>query len=268
MLGFRSHHVETDHGRVHVLDSGGERTDLTPLVLLHGLSACAADYGPVLKHLRSSGRRLVVPDLPGHGLSGPLVVKDFEAARESLSQALAQVIDRPAVFFGNSLGGFAGVRYANEQPDRVSGLMLSSPGGAPIAEHELEGILEHFRPGDLAKARAFVDTVAGRSHWSHGILAWGARVRFEQPGVRDLLHHATTDDLLAPHELSGLEMPVLFVWGQKERLFGPEQYEFFRRHLPGHTAFEEPENFGHAPFLGQARTLAERIEEFVSELAE
>ena len=263
--GFASRYIETDQGYVHVLEGGARDAKEPPLVLLHGLSSCGVDYGPLLRHLRERERRLLLPDLPGHGLSSAIEGDGgFDEARESLGQALDQLLDRPAVVFGNSLGGFASIRYANRSPDRVEKLILSSPGGAPMSDAELSELLGNFRALDRADARAFIARVTARSHWSHAILALGMRARFEQPGVRDLLRLARSEDLLRPEELATLSMPVLLLWGREERLFTDREYAFFRDNLPGHAVVERPERFGHAPFLDRPRALATRIEQFAT----
>jgi pimeloyl-ACP methyl ester carboxylesterase len=37
------------------------------------------------------------------------------------------------VVFGNSMGGFLAIRFASRHPERVLGLMVNSPSGAPGA---------------------------------------------------------------------------------------------------------------------------------------
>jgi pimeloyl-ACP methyl ester carboxylesterase len=130
----------------------------------------------------------------------------------------------------------------------------------------LDALLAQFRPDSLPNARAFIDRIVTRPHWSHAILAWGVRARFEQPGVVDLLRLASTAELLAPAELAGLSMPVLLLWGRRERLFGATERDFFFEHLPAHSVREQPD-FGHAPFLDRPRELAQRIHAFARDLA-
>jgi pimeloyl-ACP methyl ester carboxylesterase len=249
-----------------MLELRSEHASSPPLVLLHGLSSCAVDYGPLLKYLRAHPRRLIIPDLPGHGLSQLHGVPDIEAGRRALNEALDRVLDEPAVVFGNSLGGAAGVRFANANPELVKGLILASPGGARVSAEALDALLAQFRPTDLAAARAFIDRISARPHWSHPVLAWAVRHRFEQPGVRELVEMASTKDMLTPEELTQLTMPILLLWGREEKLFGSTEHEFFRTHLPPHALLEEPEGFGHVPFLEHPRAVARRIEQFIREL--
>ncbi len=63
-------------------------------------------------------------------------------------------------------------------------------------------------------------------------------------------------------------MPVLLLWGKDERILPRDHLEFFRRHLPEHARFEEPEGFGHAPYLDDVDAVARRILSFTSEVHE
>ncbi len=46
-FGARSRMINTPEGTVHVLEMPG-RGKLAPVVLIHGLSSCALDYGPLI----------------------------------------------------------------------------------------------------------------------------------------------------------------------------------------------------------------------------
>jgi pimeloyl-ACP methyl ester carboxylesterase len=56
------------------------------------------------------------------------------------------------------------------------------------------------------------------------------------------------------------------MWGQSERILPLTAYNFFRRHLPGHARVQEPEGFGHSPFLERPNELARRILAFMTEV--
>jgi pimeloyl-ACP methyl ester carboxylesterase len=53
---------------LHVLDFEGYG-HLPPIMLLHGISSCAADYFSVILRLQQQSQRVVAVDLPGHGRS-------------------------------------------------------------------------------------------------------------------------------------------------------------------------------------------------------
>ena len=61
---------------------------------------------------------------------------------------------------------------------------------------------------------------------------------------------------------------MLLLWGRDERILPRYHLDFFRRHLPEHARFEEPEGFGHAPHLDDASALAHRILAFTADVHE
>src|SRR5262249_26968978 len=129
-LGYRAREVRG----VSLLEAEGRGT-LT-LVLLHGLGSRGADYLPLLARLRPYARRLIAPDFPGHGASPLTRTFDIATSTGTLVEALAEAIDERAIVYGNSLGGFAAIRFAATHPDRVAGLFLASPAGAPSSAQD------------------------------------------------------------------------------------------------------------------------------------
>jgi pimeloyl-ACP methyl ester carboxylesterase len=84
--------------------------------------------------------------------------------------------------------------------------------------------------------------------------------------VRGLLSSIAPDDMLRPEQLAALRMPVLLLWGRDERILPRAHLEFFRRHLPRHARFEEPEGLGHAPYLDDASAVARQILTFAADV--
>jgi pimeloyl-ACP methyl ester carboxylesterase len=261
--GLRSRFIATRVGRMHVLDSTGAGS-LPPIVMLHGLSANAICYAGLLKRFAPHTRRVLAPDMPAHGFSDTPVGGLNDAAMVS---ALSEVLDRvlsetnePAILVGNSMGGLAAVRYANARPERVAGLALVSPGGAPMPAAQFAQFLRTFEISTHREALDFVDAVfangAGvlRHAFAHGI-----RQRFTHPQLRQLLASITPEHMLSPSELSGLRMPLMLIWGREERVLPRTHLEFFRKHLPTHAEIEEWPNFGHIGFLEQPDALADRV---------
>jgi len=98
-----------------------------PVVLLHGLGSCAADWAPQLDALVPR-YRVVAVDLPGHGASplpsGPLTIEDMASAVARLSSELDA---EPAHVVGLSLGACVALRLALQAPARVRSLTLVNP---------------------------------------------------------------------------------------------------------------------------------------------
>jgi pimeloyl-ACP methyl ester carboxylesterase len=179
-------------------------------------------------------------------------------------EALDATIDEPSVIFGNSMGGLAAIQYALARPERVRGLVLCSPGGAPMTPDELDRFLATFRVERHADALAFVDRLFTKRPWLRQLIAWGVRRNFQHPNMRALLASVSSADLLRPEDVRALQPPTLFIWGRTERILPPEHLSFFRENLPPHAAVDEPEHFGHSPYLEAPAAVMRRIVRFLS----
>jgi pimeloyl-ACP methyl ester carboxylesterase len=127
--GFEERFAEVRATRLRYLAAG----EGDPLLLVHGLGGAAANW-LALAPLLLPGRRLLVPELPGHGGSERL------AAAPSLrvyADRLAGVLEHegigPAAVVGHSLGGAIALRLAIRRPDSVSALVLAGAAGISSA---------------------------------------------------------------------------------------------------------------------------------------
>jgi pimeloyl-ACP methyl ester carboxylesterase len=121
---FEERFAELRGARVRYLVAG----EGDPLVLLHGLAGAAANW-LALAPLLLPGRRVLVPELPGHGGSSPL------AAAPSLNayaDRLAELIEGetgPTPVVGHSLGGAIVLRLAIRHPELVTAIVLAGAAG-------------------------------------------------------------------------------------------------------------------------------------------
>lgn len=262
LRGAVSHHVQTAVGRMHVLDVPG-RGPLPPLVLLHGLSSCSADFSAMFSRLRDYTQRIIAPDLPGHGWSdAPPDASGIEDIIGSLVHTLDEVLDRPAFVFGNSLGGLVALRYAMAMPRRAAGLFVVSPAGATSNARDEQVLRETVSIRTRTEAIAFVERALPDSGWMTPLLALGVRARLGRPSVRRLVERSDLTGLLHPAALSSLPMPIHWVWGAKERLLPIAHRDFFARHMPAHATCEFPRHFGHAPQVRFPDEVADRLLDF------
>ena len=100
-----------------------------PLVLVHGLGGAASNWLALAPRLLA-GRRLLVPELPGHGGSEPLpAARSLNAYADSLAIVAEHAGFAPAAVVGHSLGGAIALRLAIRRPDSVSRLVLAGAAG-------------------------------------------------------------------------------------------------------------------------------------------
>jgi pimeloyl-ACP methyl ester carboxylesterase len=262
--GVSSRRVATSVGACHAFDAPGQGK-APPVVLLHGIGSSASSFGRVILDLKARVRHVVAPDAPGHGLSpGPSLPLTPTALAAGVTETFSQLLDEPAVLFGCSLGGAVALRYTLANRERVRGLVLCSPGGAPT--ESLAELFSNFDLTDDAKARDFLVKLFHRPPWYMPLLVRDVRRIMSSPPIRQFFSSASQADLLTPRELKHLDVPVLLLWGQSERLLPREHLRFFREHLPAHARIEQPERFGHSPHVERPLELARKIADFAASL--
>lgn len=267
LRGYVSRRVPTTVGACHALVAEG-RGALPPILVLHGLSAAGQYYENLMRRVRPHVRRVIAPDMPGHGYSElPAEGLDQGTLAAGFREALDQLVTEPVVVFGNSLGAAAAVRWASENPDRAIGVFLAAPGGAPMAQEELDEFVEAFMLDCHEKALDFVDRLFHRPPaWRH-LLAWGVRQQFGREGIEQLLRSVRPEDLLQPEELERLTMPVMVLWGDADRILRPEDRIFFEAHLPAHAEIHRLREYGHVPHMSHPDSLARYLLDFTRQVA-
>jgi pimeloyl-ACP methyl ester carboxylesterase len=137
--------------RLRVFEGG----DGPPLLLLHGFGGAAWNFTELAQLL--TGRRLVIPDLPGHGGSRPLPAPSMAA----FADVVAGLLDEPAGVLGHSMGGTVALRLADRHPELVRGLVLAAPAGISSSTRSstvLIGLAGIVKPARIAGRR--VDRIA------------------------------------------------------------------------------------------------------------
>jgi pimeloyl-ACP methyl ester carboxylesterase len=239
--GFEERFLDARGSRLRYLVAGeGE-----PLVLVHGLGGAAANW-LALAPLLLPGRRLIVPELPGHGGSSPLpAAPSLSPYADRLGLLLEHEGATPAAVVGHSLGGAVALRLALRRPESVSALVLAAAAGisstARSARYALTitGILKPGRK--IAPHRRRVARSALLKRLVFG--RWGASDPPALPPevVEALLagpaRHTDTvsaatalvrDDVRP--ELERISCPVLVLWGARDnQLPVDDAFDYARR---------------------------------------
>ena len=99
------------------------------VVCLHGLGGSALNFG-IIAPLLAAERRVLLPDLLGHGRSGsPTPANGAVEAQLSMIDdvIMREATDRPVVLVGHSMGGILAQLHALRTPHQVSRLVLLDP---------------------------------------------------------------------------------------------------------------------------------------------
>lgn len=200
------------------------------VIFLHGSGPGASGYSN-FKHnyavLAEAGYRVIVPDLPGYGLSDKPedqhYINDFFV--ETLHELLDQLnITQPVTLLGNSLGGAIALGYTLAHPERVKGLILMAPGGVEEREayFEMEGIkrmMALFAEGPLdfdAMKKLLGFQLFDAADVSDEVVAERVAICAEQP--RTVLSTMRVPNMES--RLGEIACPVLCFWGVNDQ-FNP-----------------------------------------------
>jgi len=173
-------------------------TDKDPkiLVIIHGKGAFGGHYGNIMQYALRSGLRVIVPDLPHYGMSGPgnldkSPARTMQDMREVVYDLVVNQLGvKKAAYLGHSLGGQLVIGYALTWPDAVQGLALEAPAG-------LEEYPRDFAIAKDKKLRLFDESFARdfdkwKQTWDQtGILA--SEIARSEQNIRDFYYFKKRD---------------------------------------------------------------------------
>jgi len=248
--------------------------DLPALVCLHAVGHGGGDFTDLADAL-SDRYRLLLLDWPGHGASG---VDHQPTSARRYADLLTLVIDelglQTVTLLGNSIGGAAAITYAAEHPERVSGLILSNPGGldkgGAFTQRYLTNTAKKFQRG--------ADGDPGFQRWYtryySGILvtADAAERRAVIIGNGYEMAPVLTDaweSFAAPEAdlralLPQVTAPTLVAWASEDRVIRWSRNAAAIEQLPNTQVIQF--QAGHSPFLETPEAFTAELERFLVSL--
>jgi pyruvate dehydrogenase E2 component (dihydrolipoamide acetyltransferase) len=235
-----------------------------PLILLHGFGGDINIWVFNQEALSEAGRTVYALDLPGHGGSSKDVgAGDLDSQVEAVTGFMDEMGIEKAHLVGHSMGGAVAGSLALGHPDKVASVVLiASAGlGAEINGDYIEGFIAANRRKDMKKVLGLLfsnpDLVTRQ--------LVNDELRFKRmdgvdEALRALADHIFPDGNQADvFDLSDLEVPVLVIWGQDDRIIPVSQTE----NLPEGVRIETLEETGHMPQMESAGPTNRLIEGFV-----
>jgi len=253
------------------------------LLLIHGMGGTLENWEEVIEPLAKK-HTVIAPDLPGHGTSGPSG-GDYSlgALAAILRDLLVALGHQRATLVGHSLGGGIAMQFAYQFPEMVERLVLVSSGGLGP---EVSPIL---RAAALPGADTFIAATAGAgqrvgSAVGRALSTIGLRPNADMAEV--LRGYASLTDPIrrtaflatvravigtggqrvdATDRLYLAEaMPVLIIWGARDRIIPAHHGEDAHGHIPG-SRLEIFDDIGHMPQIEAPLRFVGTIEEFLDE---
>jgi len=247
-----------------VLECGQGR----PLILLHGGIVCGGVYwAPIIPQLAQT-HRLIIPDVPGLGESGPVDRLDI-GAFAGWFQGLVELTcaERPALVAHSLLGSMA-ARFAARHGDLVDRLgVYAAPGVGPYRMPlglRVVAILFALRPSRGNAERfdrwAFADYDRARRRSGAWLAAFSEYTRYQAmlPHVKRTMNQliGSCTKQITDDELRRIDIPTALIWGRRDRFVPVELGEAASARLgwplvvvedAGHVPhIEQPEAFLHA----------------------
>lgn len=243
--------------------------DGPPLLLLHGFADSADTWRNVLDRLARAGRRALAVDLPGFGAAGRLAPGPVLPQLDTFAQAavthLAEDAGEAPVVVGNSLGGCVALRLA-ERPDAgIAGIVpvapagLDHPGWFRVIEASplVRAVLHSPLPLPTPVVRTAVGTAyrqlafaRPRAAAREVVSAFTAHHRDRRAVARYLdTGRRLLPELAFPFDLSRIAVPVLLVWGDRDRMVPHRGSRHVLDALSerGGITYELIEDCGHCP---------------------
>lgn len=144
---FRWRGVLTDY-----LAASSGQPDKPAIVLVHGFGAFGEHWRRNVRELADSGFNVYAPTFPGYGRSEKMSLQyGQDLWRDFLADFISEIVKRPVILAGNSIGGYISASVAADYPDLVNGLVLLNSAGQintsfSIDTYEREKIEKPKRP--------------------------------------------------------------------------------------------------------------------------
>jgi pimeloyl-ACP methyl ester carboxylesterase len=244
---------------LELLGAAGKPT----VVLLHGAMSSVQSWAGWMPSL-SMNYRVIAIDLPGHGLTGETVARDYSRTGmvTFVRAILASLGEKHVALVGHSMGGGVAAEYAERYPDEVWALVLIDSAGIHIAGRpDTEAarlarnpVIRAVLPWIMPKwevARALRKMYGDSSKVTDALVdRIGEIERFPGDRVGLIGHYlAPSDDGMLEAGLPALSVPVLVQGGDLDKVQPRAAADTFQRQIPharliiypgvGHNIIEE-----------------------------
>ena len=261
------------------------------IILLHGLGASSDIWAANIPVL-SPHYHVVVPDQLGFGNSDkPPIEYKIQTWVEFLDLFMQALKIPHATVVGNSLGGWIGVDFARQHPEKVERLVLADAAGwrpinmpLPLAgslndasiagiRQALETILFERRaipvnlnPGSLQETRQMMEFIVSDKQLITDQMVEQEYRRHLKIGdgytVERFLAGSLAEDQFENEKIGNLTMPTLIIWGSDDRLFSLDEARSYDKALHA-SKLVIIDHCGHMPQLEQPAAFNKALIDFL-----
>jgi len=252
----------------------GESEGSAPLVLLHGINDSYLTWRHVAPAL-AQGRRVLMPDLPGHGLSErPEASYTLRWHAHIIAEWLARLGLEQVDIVGHSFGGGVAQMLLLERPRRVRRLVLAASGGlgrelgVALRLASLPHAVELLGQPFMVMGTWLALRGSGYSKSDIGdacaINATPGSARVFARTVRDIADWRGQRRSFYDHarELGALP-PILVLWGERDTMIPIAHGKKFAESVEG-VVFVPFSKCGHYLHHDQPALFVQRVTEFIT----
>ena len=243
------------------------------IVLIHGFGANKDNWVRFVRHIPAQYRVLAF-DMPGHGDSSKSNDKTYtiDFMADSLHQAVNTLGLERFHIAGNSMGGYISMLYTARYPDKIITMNLIDAAGL-IAEtpqpSDLQLALERGDSPLTPETKEEFNELLGYAFHEKPFIPWPitsvlaeravASSAFTKKMWKDFHTHSTDIVTVLPQ----LDLPVLVIWGDKDRILHVSTTEVLGRCLPNVETIIM-KDCGHMPMLERPKETAGYYVSFLS----
>lgn len=231
-----------------------------PALLIHGIGDRSVHFSGIALALRSQ-LRMVIPDMPGGGLTALPPGRTFVSAarsREMLHALMAPYADQRPLLIGHSLGGLYAAQMALEAPERYRGVVLINPGGFLLPDSGPNGrkFREFLASGS---ADAILHRVFHKPAPHLKVVAKGLQQQMRSAVILDFLDAMPASEMITAEQVARLPQDSLLFCGREDYFLPPGTLQGWAAHFPGEVTWLD--GSAHASQVECAGLIARRIAE-------
>ena len=246
-----------------------------PVVLIHGFDSSLFEFRRLLPQLMSHYSTWAI-DLLGFGFSDRRLSLSFDpdAIKLHLHSFWQQLIQRPMILVGASMGGAAALDFTLTYPEAVCQLVLIDSAGfasGPAMEKFMFSPLDSWATAFLKNAWVR-RRISLQAYCDRGLVTPDAELcaalHTTCPGWQEALIAFTKSGgyNFLSQRIAQVTLPTLVIWGQQDQILGIRDADRFRTTLPkGELVWID--QCGHVPHLEQPKLTAEAMIQFIQKLA-
>jgi pimeloyl-ACP methyl ester carboxylesterase len=258
--------------------------DGVPIVFFHGYADSADTWRQSLAVLARRGRRAVAVDLPGFGTADELRSGPILTQLDQFAAAAARYVGsrprEPVIAVGNSLGGCLSLRLAERHADQLAGVVAVAPAGL-----EMSRLLQLVERDPVLRTLLALPAPVPSVVMRAAIARLYEQLAFAKPGSIDPrvissftfhhrrrakvasyldIAHRLVPELRDPYELESISVPVLLVWGDRDRLVFHRGAQRVLDAVPD-SRLELLTGIGHCPQVEAPARFTELLLEFATD---